>query len=224
MSFIRKMSYTSLKSPATRAAAPAREVSETPSNEASRSSSKRPFDGSAPQSSDPTWKQKKVKVLSKRHKSRRDEGGSRSHSRGKEPSRSVEELEAPEESAEDIMHRSSIDTLKLGGVPEAVATAEEWAIELEKELERIKHERDEHSNGSRLPTKNLTKPELMKELESVRAELSRWAIDNYKGSADLKEGLKRMGHVSYEYEYHVALAHFRALHPDSEVEEKPFTI
>ncbi|RWW52190.1 hypothetical protein BHE74_00041400 [Ensete ventricosum] len=102
------------KSPATRAAAPAREVSETPSNEASRSSSKRPSDGSAPQSDDPTWKQKKVKI----------------------------------------------DTLKLGGVPEAVAAAEEWATELENELERIKHERHEHSNGSRLPTKNLTKPEV----------------------------------------------------------------
>ncbi|RWV77505.1 hypothetical protein GW17_00061649 [Ensete ventricosum] len=104
------------KSPATRAAAPAREVSETPSNEASRSSSKRPSDGSAPQSDDPTWKQKKVK--------------------------------------------QKIDTLKLGGVLEAVAATEEWATELEKELERIKHERDEHSNGSRLPTKNLTKPEV----------------------------------------------------------------
>ncbi|RZS20057.1 hypothetical protein BHM03_00052533 [Ensete ventricosum] len=33
-----------------------------------------------------------------------------------------------------------------------------------------------------------------------------------------------MGQVTYEYGYRVALARFRALHPDSEVEEDPFTI
>ncbi|RZS26123.1 hypothetical protein BHM03_00059428 [Ensete ventricosum] len=33
--------------------------------------------------------------------------------------------------------------LKSGGGPEAVAAAEERAFELEKELERTKHERDE---------------------------------------------------------------------------------
>ncbi|RZR71726.1 hypothetical protein BHM03_00006861 [Ensete ventricosum] len=33
-----------------------------------------------------------------------------------------------------------------------------------------------------------------------------------------------MGRVTYEYGYRVALARFHALHPDSEVEENPFTI
>ncbi|RRT45238.1 hypothetical protein B296_00023453 [Ensete ventricosum] len=33
-----------------------------------------------------------------------------------------------------------------------------------------------------------------------------------------------MGRVTYEYGYRVALAHFHALHSDSEVEEDPFTI
>ncbi|RRT35537.1 hypothetical protein B296_00058839 [Ensete ventricosum] len=64
----------------------------------------------------------------------------------------------------------------------------------------------------------------VKELESARAELSKRAIDDYKGSASFKEGLKRIGQVSYEYGYQVALARFRALHPNSEVEEDPFTI
>ncbi|RWW08820.1 hypothetical protein BHE74_00011374 [Ensete ventricosum] len=64
----------------------------------------------------------------------------------------------------------------------------------------------------------------VKELESARAELPRWAIEDYKGSVGFKQGLKKMGRVSYEYGYRVALAHFRALHPDSEVEENPFTI
>ncbi|RWW47161.1 hypothetical protein BHE74_00046870, partial [Ensete ventricosum] len=66
--------------------------------------------------------------------------------------------------------------------------------------------------------------QLLKALESARAEMPRQAIDDYKESTDFKEGLKRMGRVTYEYGYRVALAHFRSLHPDSEVEEDPFTI
>ncbi|RZS07577.1 hypothetical protein BHM03_00038457 [Ensete ventricosum] len=49
----------------------------------------------------------------------------------------------------------------------------------------------------------------VKELESARAELPKRAIDDYKGSAGFKEGLKRMGQVSYKYGYRVALARFR---------------
>ncbi|RWW36698.1 hypothetical protein BHE74_00058265 [Ensete ventricosum] len=60
--------------------------------------------------------------------------------------------------------------------------------------------------------------------ESTRAELPKQAIDRYKESTGFKEGLKRMGQVTYEYGYRVALARFRVLHPDSEVEEDPFTI
>ncbi|RWV92586.1 hypothetical protein GW17_00045023 [Ensete ventricosum] len=54
--------------------------------------------------------------------------------------------------------------------------------------------------------------------------LPRRAIDDYKGSVGFKEGLKRMSRVSYEYGYRVALARFRTLHPNSEMEENPFTI
>ncbi|RWV93019.1 hypothetical protein GW17_00044554, partial [Ensete ventricosum] len=49
-------------------------------------------------------------------------------------------------------------------------------------------------------------------------------IDRYKESVGFNEGLKRMGHVTYEYGYQVALARFHSLHLDSEVEEDPFTI
>ncbi|RZS26473.1 hypothetical protein BHM03_00059822 [Ensete ventricosum] len=64
----------------------------------------------------------------------------------------------------------------------------------------------------------------MSALESAWAELPKQAVDDYKGSVGFKEGLKRMGRVTYEYEYRVALARFGSLHPDSEVEEDPFTI
>ncbi|RRT64648.1 hypothetical protein B296_00006038 [Ensete ventricosum] len=64
----------------------------------------------------------------------------------------------------------------------------------------------------------------MKDLEGARAELPKQAVNDYKDSAGFKEGLKRMGRVTYEYGYRVALARFRSSHPDSEVEEDPFTI
>ncbi|RWV91763.1 hypothetical protein GW17_00045928 [Ensete ventricosum] len=64
----------------------------------------------------------------------------------------------------------------------------------------------------------------VKDLESARAELPRQSVVQYKESLGFKEGLKRMGRVTYEYGYRVALACFRARHPDAEVEEDPFTI
>ncbi|RWW54347.1 hypothetical protein BHE74_00039079 [Ensete ventricosum] len=146
--------------------------------------------------------------------------------------------------------QQEIDALKSGGGPEVVAAVEERATELEKELKKIKHEQDKVLQWLKTSDKELndargnlsearrqlkeawvkarkTDDDLLKsvkELESMRVELSRRAIDYYKGSTDFKEGLKRMGRVSYKYGYRVALAHFGALHPDSEVEENPFTI
>ncbi|RRT57313.1 hypothetical protein B296_00034930 [Ensete ventricosum] len=64
----------------------------------------------------------------------------------------------------------------------------------------------------------------VKALESARAELPRQSVVKYKESLGFKEGLKRMGRVTYEYGYRVALARFHARHPDAEVEEDPFTI
>ncbi|RRT72200.1 hypothetical protein B296_00024241 [Ensete ventricosum] len=146
--------------------------------------------------------------------------------------------------------QQEINALKSGGGPEAVAAAEEHASELEKELKKTKRERDEALQRLEASDKELNKARgdlseaqrLLKEarvrarkmddellqsvkaLESARAELSRQAIDDYKELAGFKEGLKRMGRVTYEYGYRVALARFRSLHPDSEVEEDPFTV
>ncbi|RRT32971.1 hypothetical protein B296_00045771 [Ensete ventricosum] len=137
-----------------------------------------------------------------------------------------------------------------GGGPEAVAKAEGRASELEQELEKIKRERDEALHRLEASEKELNEvrsnlseiQRLLKEarvrarkmddellqyikaLENARTELCRRSVDRYKESADFKVGLKRMGRVTYEYGYRVALARFHALHPDSEVEEDPFTI
>ncbi|RRT33555.1 hypothetical protein B296_00047894 [Ensete ventricosum] len=101
--------------------------------------------------------------------------------------------------------QQELDALKSGEGPEAFAKAEERASELEQELEKTKRERDET-------------------LQLARAELPKQAVDRYKESAGFKEGLKRMGRVTYEYGYRVALARFHSLHPELEVEEDPFTI
>ncbi|RWW36460.1 hypothetical protein BHE74_00058518 [Ensete ventricosum] len=240
----------------------------------------------------PARRHKKVKILSRRNKSRHGEGGSRSHSKGKEPAEPVEESEtlgdSAEEDASPIFHRprSMKDLFKtkvykddagyyalhmsdLAHQDPEIEMQPRWeglknstkvwndpsppakrASELEQELEKTKRERDEALQRLEASDKELNEvwsnlseiQRLLKEarvkarkiddellqsvkaLENTRAELSRRAVDHYKESAGFKEGLKRMGRVTYEYDYRVALARFRSLHPDSEVEEDPFTI
>ncbi|RWW85426.1 hypothetical protein BHE74_00005887 [Ensete ventricosum] len=73
----------------------AREVSTSPVREAPRASSKRSVVSPPEQAEDTTRRHKKVKVLTRRHKSRLGEGESRSRSKGKEPAAPSEEPEAP---------------------------------------------------------------------------------------------------------------------------------
>ncbi|RRT32936.1 hypothetical protein B296_00054813 [Ensete ventricosum] len=314
------------KASSIRTATLAREVDVSPTREAPKASSKRPIDAPTEQVDDPARRSKKVKVLTRRHKSRHGEGGSRSYSKGKEPVALAKEPESPVESDEgdaspvhhlprsmkdlfktkvhkddagyyalhmsDLGHQDpnkemkarwgaekldemtlfnrvhdvgrlitfmdyrisqfqqELDALKSGGGPEAVAKVEERAFELEQELEKTKRERDKalqrleasekepsevRSNLDeieRLLTKARVRARKMDNellqsvnaLENARAELPRQAVDRYKESTGFKEGLKRMGRVTYEYGYQVALACFHTLHPDSKVEEDPFTI
>ncbi|RWW36726.1 hypothetical protein BHE74_00058229 [Ensete ventricosum] len=123
--------------------------------------------------------------------------------------------------------QQELDALKSGRGPKAVAKAEERVSELEQELEKTKWERDERLlKGARVRARKIDDELLqsVKALENARAELPRQAVYRYKESVGFKEGLKRMGRVTYEYGYRVALARFHALHPDSEVEKDPFTI
>ncbi|RZR71473.1 hypothetical protein BHM03_00005374 [Ensete ventricosum] len=146
--------------------------------------------------------------------------------------------------------QQELDALKSGGGPEAVPKAEERASELEQELEKTKWERDKALQRLEASEKELSEVrsnpaeiqrllkearvrarkmddkllQAMKTLENARAELPKQAVDRYKESTGFKEGLKRMGRVTYEYGYRVALACFHTLHPDSKVEEDPFTI
>ncbi|RZS06882.1 hypothetical protein BHM03_00037637 [Ensete ventricosum] len=146
--------------------------------------------------------------------------------------------------------QEELDALKSDGGLEAVAKAEGRASELQEELEKTRRERDEalrrhetsktelHEDQSNLAEAHWLLKEArvrarkmddellqaVKALESARAELPRQTVVQYKESLDFKEGLKRMGRVTYEYGYRVALARFHARYPDAEVEEDPFTI
>ncbi|KAJ8510847.1 hypothetical protein OPV22_001281 [Ensete ventricosum] len=143
--------------------------------------------------------------------------------------------------------QEELDVLKSKGGPEAVAEAEERASRLQEELEKIKAEKAEELLRHEASEKELRGHlgdahhllkearararrmdddllQSVKDLEQARAELPRTAVAEYKESLGFKEGLKRMGRVTYEYEYRVARARFRARHPDADVEEDPFTI
>ncbi|RWW51122.1 hypothetical protein BHE74_00042560 [Ensete ventricosum] len=114
--------------------------------------------------------------------------------------------------------QEELDALKSDRRPEAIAKAEGCASELQEELERTRRERDEALRRHEASEKELH--EAVKALESARAELPSKRSSNL----GFKEGLKRMGRVTYEYEYRVALTRFHARHPYAEVEEDPFTI
>ncbi|RRT68843.1 hypothetical protein B296_00023425 [Ensete ventricosum] len=146
--------------------------------------------------------------------------------------------------------QEELDALKSRGGPEAIAEAEERASELREELEKIKREKAEKLLKREASEKELQEVrghlgdaqqllrearnrarrmddellQAVKDLESARAELPRQSVAQYKESLGFKEGLKRMGRVTYEYGYRVALARFRARHPDANVEEDQFTI
>ncbi|RRT31267.1 hypothetical protein B296_00053365, partial [Ensete ventricosum] len=143
-----------------------------------------------------------------------------------------------------------LDVLKSRGGPEAVTEAEKCASELREEREKIKREKAQEllrrealekelqairghlGDAQQLLKEAQTRARRMhddllqavKDLESARAELPKQSIAQYKESLGFKEGLKRMDRVTYEYGYRVALARFRARHPDTDVEEDPFTI
>ncbi|RRT32019.1 hypothetical protein B296_00048606 [Ensete ventricosum] len=190
-----------------------------------------------------------MKVLTRKHKFRVGEGESHSRSKGKELAASSEEPEAPagsEEGGASPVH----DRLRSMGGPEAIAEAEERASGVREELEKIKGEKAEEllrreasekelqavrghlGDAQQLLKEARTRARRMddellqavKDLESTRAELPGQAIARYKGSLCFKEGLKRMGRVTYEYGYRVALARFRARYPNADVEEDMFTI
>ncbi|RRT31310.1 hypothetical protein B296_00057317 [Ensete ventricosum] len=150
---------TSGKVPPTRPTA--REVGASPAREAPKASLKRPVVASTEQAEDAARRHKKVKVLTRRHKSRLGEGESHSRSKGKEPAVPSEEPKAPADqhfqmSLFNRVHdagrlitfmdyrikqlQEELDAMKSNGSLQAVAKVEERTSELQEELEKTKRE------------------------------------------------------------------------------------
>ncbi|RWV92754.1 hypothetical protein GW17_00044842 [Ensete ventricosum] len=127
-----------------------------------------------------------------------------------------------------VNFQQEIEELKSGGGPEQVAVVEQRALsdkdlnDVRVDLSDTQRQLKEQWASHRKVDDDLLKA--MKELETQRIELPKKTIEDYKESIGFRWGLQRMGQVSYEYGYRVALARFQARYPDSEVEDDPFTI
>ncbi|RRT57172.1 hypothetical protein B296_00027661 [Ensete ventricosum] len=66
--------------------------------------------------------------------------------------------------------------------------------------------------------------DLARSKEALREDLPKRPIEEYKESPGFEMGLVRMGKVSLEYEYRLALTRLQARHPGVEIELDPFII
>ncbi|RRT40698.1 hypothetical protein B296_00022341 [Ensete ventricosum] len=64
--------------------------------------------------------------------------------------------------------------------------------------------------------------DLARSTEALREDLPKRAIEEYKESLGFKMGLVRMGRISLEYGYQLALTRLQARHPGVEIELDPF--
>ncbi|RZR77286.1 hypothetical protein BHM03_00002301 [Ensete ventricosum] len=64
--------------------------------------------------------------------------------------------------------------------------------------------------------------DLARSKEALREDLPKKAVEEYKESLGFEMGLVRMGRVSLEYRYQLALARLQARHPGVEIELYPF--
>ncbi|RRT75503.1 hypothetical protein B296_00009486 [Ensete ventricosum] len=207
------------KAPSTRTATPAREVITSLVRETPKASSKRPIDASTEQVDDAARRLKKVKV---------PQQGNEGQVKGLKNSMKIwNDSSAAEEFERGLLHPQL--ARELYTLPSEILLAQELSLSSKKELTEVRSNLAEIQRllkEVRVRARKMDDELLqsVKALESTRAELPKQAVDRYKESTDFKEGLKQMGRVTYEYGYRVALARFRALHPDSEVEKDPFTI
>ncbi|RWW40730.1 hypothetical protein BHE74_00053819 [Ensete ventricosum] len=134
--------------------------------------------------------------------------------------------------------------LKLGGNQELLAVAEQRAKEYEDEakqlrveLEYLRNLRRELEEEVRVLRSNLDGARndrarlegdvlsLTEAATFLKAELKvegPKVVTAYKASRGFELGLEKMGRVSYEYRYQVALERLRGKHPEIAIEQDPF--
>ncbi|RZR82615.1 hypothetical protein BHM03_00009067 [Ensete ventricosum] len=99
------------------------------------------------------------------------------------------------------MFRAKNKELKSGTGLEAVAAVEKRAIELNAKVEQFKAALEESEQ---------------------RCKDHELATDSARGELKNLLELEKMGQVTYEFGYRVALEHFHTKYPDLSVEEDPF--
>ncbi|RWV96685.1 hypothetical protein GW17_00040584 [Ensete ventricosum] len=180
------------------------EVQEIPLEEATR---KAPEASSKRLTKAPIGQQKKAKVPS-RHKSRRE--GEKSKSRvanGKEPAAPVEEtptLRARSKSVELCGAHSEEDARDFHVIWVSRQSERAPDTPLEVDLTPLMHEMTQvHEMENELL-------KLTRAMDALRVDIPKQAIEDYKKSPGFEMGLIRMGRVSLEYGYQLALARLQA--------------
>ncbi|RZS08460.1 hypothetical protein BHM03_00039443 [Ensete ventricosum] len=136
----------------------------------------------------------------------------------------------------DVLHKE-VQRLKEGSDPDAVAVtnrraskAQSLAENLQVELEEATQQRESlerelgETRNALSDSRNLPKfkssllickqlAELTRAMDALRVDLPKQDIEDYKKSPGFEMGLVRMGWVSLEYGYQLALARLQAQHP-----------
>ncbi|RWW41557.1 hypothetical protein BHE74_00052966, partial [Ensete ventricosum] len=133
-----------------------------------------------------------------------------------------------------------LQDLKEGGNPDVVAAndcraladadleiARAESASLERQLADLQEQLDDYEGQLRGVRAQVRQMEtellnLARSKDALREELLRRVIEDYKKSPGFEMGLMRMGRVSLEYEYQLALARLQARHPEVEIELDPF--
>ncbi|RRT75391.1 hypothetical protein B296_00031264 [Ensete ventricosum] len=98
---------------------------------------------------------------------------------------------------------------------------------LERQLADLREQLDDSEDqlrGARAQVRQMEieLPDLARSKEALREDLLKKAIKEYKESPGFEMGLVRMGRVSLEYRYQLALARLQAQHPGVGIELDPF--
>ncbi|RRT58207.1 hypothetical protein B296_00018481 [Ensete ventricosum] len=116
-------------------------------------------------------------------------------------------------------HRVSVEA-DLEKVRSESANLERQLVNLRKRLGDSKGQlRSPRAQVLQMETKLL---DLARSKEALWEDLPKRAIEKYKESPGFEMGLVRMGRVSLEYGYQLALAQLQARHPGVEIELDPF--
>ncbi|RRT68962.1 hypothetical protein B296_00026183 [Ensete ventricosum] len=135
--------------------------------------------------------------------------------------------------------RKEVQRLKDGGNPNTMTVTEQRASEAQSLADHLKVKLEEATQRRESLEEELGEIQkrffdswdqlfenellkLTRAMEALWDDLPKQAIDNYKKLRGFEMGLVRMGRVSLEYGYQLALVRFRARYPDLEVEEDPF--